>query len=89
MKSTLLKVIFKVTSLKFCVFIFDCGKNLYRLVPDSNVLIHQIDQQNLKRASLIQPSTTTTYRSQDMICNGMEISVWKMEDARMEWNGGF
>ena len=21
--------------------------------------------------------------------NGMEISVWNMEDARMEWNGKF
>ena len=26
---------------------------------------------------------------QGMIWNGMEISVWNMEDARMEWNGRF
>ena len=25
----------------------------------------------------------------NMKCNGTEISVWNMEDGRMEWNGRF
>ena len=31
-------------------------------------------------------STTTAWYGME---NGMEISVWSMEDARMEWKGNF